>query len=132
MGTKRILLLAGTMLAASLFASPSVHAGVCTDAWNDSEAADHCTARVERVVAGTGTGSCVLTITCSITVSIDGTDTAFSPSKYTTQTVANTDDLDICFKPQSEGSGFDDEIRVGCPDPYTSSDDAVSNGLSTE
>ena len=66
MGTKRILLLAGTILAALLFASPSVHAGACTDAWNDSEAAEYCTATVNVVVAGTGTGNCRLGISCSV------------------------------------------------------------------
>ena len=71
---------------------------------------------------------------CSITISVDGTDTAFSPSASITQTAANTENLDICFFYTNDTtSGVGALIRVGCSSrPYTSSDDAVADGLSTE
>lgn len=121
------------LLATSMFASSTVHAGRCTDAWDDSEADDYCSATVGRILAGTGTGNCHLQISCSITVAVDETDTTFSPSRNTTQTPANTENLDICFARSSDAaSGFDVDILVGCGSSETTSDNAVANGLSTD
>ena len=127
------LLLATLLLAVTTFASSPAHAGACTDAWNESEAADYCTANVGRVVAGTGAGNCTLGISCSITVDVDDVATTYSPSRSTTQTIANTKKVDICFRVSDEGTaGFEATIEVGCPYHYqTDSDDAVSDGLST-
>ena len=132
--TKTPLLLATLLFAASIFTGSTAHAGACTDAWDESEAADYCTANVGRVSAGTGTGNCTLGISCSIAVDVDDVSVTYTPSRYTTQSIANTKKMDICFRVSDEGTaGFQADIEVGCPYHYqTDSDTAVSDGLSTD
>ena len=136
MKTKASLAIASALLAASLFVGSTADAGTCRSHWNESEANDYCSASIGTVLAGTGVGNCVLTITCSISVSLDGTSTLYTPSETTTETHDDTEDLDICFYPDTQGTHkvqtFAASIETGCGSNGTTSDDAVSDGLSTQ
>ena len=126
-------------LLAAVFASGPVHANFlreCTDKWVESEAADYCsTSRMGRDFRGVNRESyCVVSGTCSITVDVDDESTTFTPGMDDlSQSQNSTANLDICFAADStETSGFSATVKAGCASTETGSDDAVSNGLSTD
>ena len=127
-------LLAG--LLAAVFASGPVHAHthvVCADKWAESEAADYCsTSGMGTVFRGVGRERhCSVSGTCSITVDVDDESTTFTPGlEDLSQSPNDTANLDICFAAGT--SGFSATVKAGCASTETDSDDAVSNGLSTD
>ena len=133
---------AAAILAASMLALAPAHADEatmianCTAGWNSSPASDHCTVTVSIQTVTQGRGwrrECEFSGSCSIAVEIDDVSTTFTPSVDHSREVANAQQLDICFAADSsEASGFKAAVKGPCPTSETGSDDAVSDGLTTD
>ena len=103
----------------------------CIDEWDDSDAADYCTATVGRVGASTdGTaGHCIVSASCSVTVDVDDVSTVLSKVIVKTVPRKKTDDQTLCVGPNAWGTAYDLFLRRSCESDEVSAYTAVQNGL---
>jgi len=154
-GTKNCLapaLVAAALALALLLGAPqqpahatsaSVRLGECNDEWDDAPANQYCPRATVAVhtAAGAQQGYCVVNGRCSITVSVDGQDTAYTPTMDLILSKDSTDTIDICFQlvtlsSLGTGSAWDltwiSVAKAGCAAGEANSAAASSSGLSTE
>ena len=135
--TVAIFALFGVLLQPMQAAGTYIEA--CENAWDDAPAHGYCTSSsITRVNAGSSAGNCLISVsTCSITVSVDGTDTTFTPtwpSNYGYAgdglSVADTGTVDICFaSSNTTNSGYTATVNAGCASTETDSASATADGL---
>ena len=107
-------------------AEPIAELSECEDEWQDSQAYQYCS---EASVSVTQYGRCRVSGSCSITVSIGGQSTTFTPSIGLTARARNVSNFDICFaEKSSESSGYVAKARRGCRSGETGSSTATATG----
>ena len=111
---------------------PSNGATQCTDSWRDAPASEYCVGASVSTSTLKGRTRCTVSGSCSITVSVGGDDTTFSPDvSLTAANTGNTQDSDICFSSsQTAASGYTATVVAGgCTSTQTDSSTATADGL---
>ena len=125
--TKRSILAAAATALALAVAGPASaqrnigivdYASQCSDAWDDAPGSAFCTAASVSGAHADSVTSCTLTtVACSVSASDAHGDTVtWSPTYDSiTETLSNTEDLDLCFRSDSDShAGYAMEFKAGC------------------